>query len=361
MVAQEETQTDTDEFWQAVANRDPDAAFVYAVRSTGIYCRPSCPSRRPRRDRVLFFARATAAAQAGFRACRRCAPDRSSDPQVELVQAACRAIDEAVDGKVTLVDLGKRVGSSPYHLQRTFKRIMGISPRQYADSRRLERLRNRLHAGEPVTAAVYDAGYGSSSRVYERAGSQLGMPPAVYGRGGRGMRVRYATAACPLGRLLVAATERGICFVSLGDSDLELETVLWRQYGEAEIERDPGPLDQWVEAILRYLAGQEPHLDLPTDVRATAFQRRVWEELRAIPYGETRSYGEIARALGKPDAVRAVGHACAINPTAIVVPCHRVVRGDGNLAGYRWGIERKRMLLAAERAQGSEDESLSGA
>jgi AraC family transcriptional regulator of adaptative response/methylated-DNA-[protein]-cysteine methyltransferase len=336
--------------WRAVVMRDAEASFVYAVRSTGIYCRPTCPSRRPGRDQVSFYALPDAAERDGFRACYRCRPRDAVDAQVELVQHACRYIEERLEDGVTLAELGKSIGSSPYHLQRVFKQIMGISPRQYADSRRLRRLKEGLKGGDAVTVAVYDAGYGSSSRLYERAGTQLGMPPATYRRGGAGVRLRYATAACALGRLLVAATDRGICFVSLADSDDELETTLRAEYPAAEIARDDTDLEAWTGALVRHLAGQEPHLDLPLDVRATAFQRRVWQELQAIPYGETRTYAEIARSIGNPNAWRAVGHACATNPTSVVIPCHRATRTDGGLGGYRWGLERKSRMLAGERA-----------
>lgn len=351
--------TNPEELWQAVQSRDAgfDGAFVFAVRSTGIYCRPSCPARRPRREQVIFFSLPEAAKQAGFRACRRCHPEKANagDPQVELAQRVCRYIeahlDDSLEEPLTLAVLGAQMGVSQYHLQRVFKRIMGITPRQYAEACRLGQLKTRLKGGESVTSAMYNVGYGSSSRLYERAPAQLGMTPATYRRGGRGMHINYTVVNCPLGRLLVAATERGICAVSLGDSDATLEAVLLSEYPAAEIRRDSRVLDEWVDILLRHLSGQQPHLDLPLDIQATAFQWRVWEELRAIPYGRTRSYSEIARAMGRPTAVRAVARACATNPVALVIPCHRVVREDNAFGGYRWGLERKRALLAQESAR----------
>lgn len=335
--------------WQAVQNRDARATFVYAVRSTGIYCRPACPSRRPARDQVTYFPAPAAAEQAGFRPCKRCRPGEAHEAQVEFVRQACRAIEQHLEEGMTLAALGKLVGSSPSHLQRTFTRVMGISPRQYADACRLHRFKQGLKEGDPVTVAVYDAGYGSIGRLYERAGTQLGMPPGRYRRGGDGTFLRYAIAACPLGRLLVAATERGICFVSLGATDDELAAGLRGEFPLAAIEQDDEGLGEWITAIVHHLEGKEPHLELPLDVRATAFQRRVWEELQAIPYGETRTYADIARALGRPKAARAVGRACATNPTSVVVPCHRAVRVDGTLGGYRWGVERKQDMLTREK------------
>jgi AraC family transcriptional regulator of adaptative response/methylated-DNA-[protein]-cysteine methyltransferase len=249
---------------------------------------------------------------------------------------------------VTLARLGSRVGLSVYHLQRTFKRILGITPRQYADALRLGRWKTGLQNGQGITQALYDAGYGSSSRLYERAAGRLGMTPATYRRGGQGIRIDYTIVDCSLGRLLVAATERGICAVRLGDSDPELVRSLTNEYPNAEIQHARSRIEQWVNALLEHLDGEQPSLKLPVDVQATAFQWRVWEELRSIPCGATRSYGEIARMIGRPKAARAVARACATNPVAIVVPCHRVVREDGGLGGYRWGAKRKQALLKIE-------------
>jgi AraC family transcriptional regulator of adaptative response/methylated-DNA-[protein]-cysteine methyltransferase len=343
--------------WQAVLGRDArfDGAFVYAVRSTGIYCRPSCPSRRPRREHVVFFKLPRAAEGAGFRSCRRCRPSQvaSRDPRAARVERVCRYIDGHLETRLPLARLAAEAGLSPHHFQRTFKRLMGISPRQYAEARRLASFKTQVKKGETVTSAIYGAGYGSGSRLYERASSQLGMTPAAYRRGGRGMRLRYAVAESPLGRLLVAATERGIAAVSLGDSEAGLESALRSEYPEAEIVRDDSALARHLRDVLARLSGGAGH-ELPLDINATAFQWRVWQELLRIPAGSTRSYGEVARALGRPSAARAVARACASNPVALVIPCHRVVAGDGSLGGYRWGAERKRKLLEKERAAARE-------
>lgn len=338
--------------WDAVESRDPrsDDRFVFAVRSTGIYCRPSCPSRRPRRAQVVFYPAPEDAERAGFRACRRCRPQQSPrQPQAEWITRVCAHIGANLDGPLPLRTLAAEAGLSPHHFQRTFQRLMGITPRQYADALRLQRLKKRLRKGDNVTTALYEAGYGSSSRLYERSDSQLGMTPATYRRGGAGMRIGYTIVDCPLGRVLVAATPRGISAVYLGDSDKPLDAALREEYPRAEIHRDTNGLSSWVRALLQHLEGRQPQLDLPVDVQATAFQRRVWEALRSIPYGSTRSYSQIARALGRPTATRAVARACATNPVSVVIPCHRVVREDGGLGGYRWGLERKRTLLAQEK------------
>ncbi len=337
--------------WRAVLARDPrmDSSFVYAVRSTGIYCQPSCPSRRAGRDQVRFFPLPEAAEQEGYRPCRRCRPRRSpSGLQAELIERVCRQIGAHPDGPLTLAALAENSGVGPHHLLRTFQRAMGITPRQYADALRLRRLKKQLRKGDDVTTALYEAGYGSSSRLYERSDAQLGMTPATYRRGGRGMRIGYTIVNSPLGRLLVAATSRGICAVYLSDSDARIEAALTREYPRAEVRRETNGLRQWVRALVYHLNGHQPKLDLPLDLQATAFQRRVWQELRTIPYGKTRSYSEIARAIGRPRATRAVARACATNPVSVVIPCHRVVRQDGHLGGYRWGLERKRALIDRE-------------
>ncbi len=349
---------DTDEQrWRAVLDRDVrcDGAFVYAVRSTGVFCRPSCPSRKAGRAQVSFFAVPEAAVHAGFRPCKRCRPERAEtvDPRIATVRTVCRTIETRDEGVPTLDELGSAVGISPHHLQRLFKAMMGVSPRQYAEAIRLGRLKQSLRAGEPVTMALYGAGYGSSSRLYEKAPAHLGMTPASYAKGGRGARITYAIVAHPrlgsLGRLLVAATERGVCMVSFGDTEAFLQAELETEFPEAEIGRDDGALAEWVGAVLDLADSATPHADLPLDIRATAFQWRVWRELQAIPSGETRTYGEIAIALGQPGAARAVGRACATNPVSLVVPCHRAVGSDGKMHGYRWGVERKKALLERER------------
>jgi AraC family transcriptional regulator of adaptative response/methylated-DNA-[protein]-cysteine methyltransferase len=341
--------------WQALLRRDAgrDGSFVYAVRPGGVYCRPSCASPRPRREQVEFFPLPEAAQQAGFRPCPRCRPQeaRAADPRVEAVRALCRHIEANLEGPLTLEALGEQAGLSPCHLQRVFKRITSITPRQYADACRLGRLKARLRESKTVTTAMYEAGYGSSSRLYERAAAQLGMTPGAYRRGGRSMSLCYAVADCPLGRLLLAGTEQGISALYLGEDDGQLEATLAGEFPEAELRRDDGGLRPWLEELLEHLRGRRPHLQLPLDVQATAFQWRVWQELRKIPYGSTRTYQEIARAVGQPTAARAVARACATNPVSVVIPCHRVVRGDGSLGGYRWGLARKQKLLAGEQAR----------
>src|SRR5436190_14460079 len=336
--------------WQSVLARDrrADGTFVYAVRSTGVYCRPSCPSRRPRREVVTFFGDPDAAEQAGFRACRRCRPReaRAADPWIEKIRRACVYLAN-VEGHPSLTTLARRVGGSPYHLQRNFKRLVGVSPREYADAVRLRKVKSGLRRGEPVTGAMLDAGYGSSSRFYERAVPKLGMSPSAYRRGGAGMSISYAIVDSPLGRLLVGATSKGVCAVAMGASDAELERGIAREYPAASIAKDEGALARWTREIVAHLSGRRPRLDLPLDVQATSFQWQVWEALRAIPYGETRTYGEVAAAIGRPRAVRAVARACATNPVALAIPCHRVVPANGAGGGYRWGADRKKAILAS--------------
>jgi AraC family transcriptional regulator of adaptative response/methylated-DNA-[protein]-cysteine methyltransferase len=345
---------DEDIFWQAVQAKDArfDGLFVYAVRSTGIYCKPSCPSRLARRDKTSFFAACADAEACGFRACLRCRPrsTTNTDPSVEMALRVCRSIEARAGDSSTLEQLGAELGVSPYHVQRTFKSVIGVTPRRYAAACRLKRFKSKIKEGWDVTGAMYESGYGSSSRLYERASQELGMTPATYRRGGEGMNISYTIVDCSLGRLLVAATERGMCSVQFGDTDDKLAASLAAEYPKALIRRDGAQLDEPVEALLRHLDGSQPSLALPLDLQATTFQLRVWEELRRIPYGETRSYKEIADGIGQPTATRAVARACAANPVAIITPCHRVVRGDGSLSGYRWGVERKRALLEREGA-----------
>lgn len=339
--------------WRAVLERDrtADGLFVYAVHSTGVYCRPSCPSRRPRRERVTFFDAPVDARHAGFRACRRCAPDAAAaaDPWIEKVLRATVYLSN-VDGHPSLARLAARLGGSPYHLQRNFKRIVGVSPREYAEACRLNAVKRKLKKGADVTGAVVDAGYGSSSRFYERAATRLGMSPTMYRKGGAGLFITFAVVDSPLGRLLVAATDRGVCSVTMGESDAALERGLRREFAAATIEPDSGSLSKWTAAIVAHLEGKTPRLELPLDVQATAFQWQVWQALASIPYGETRTYKEVARAIGRPSAVRAVARACATNPVALAIPCHRVVPYGGGTGGYRWGTGRKKRLLERERA-----------
>ena len=335
--------------WQQVLARDArqDGRFVFAVRTTGVFCRPSCPSRRPRRDSVEFFNGPREAERAGYRACLRCKPTQVSE-QAQYVLRARQLLDNA-EGVVTLAQLSKRVGLSPFHLQRLFKRATGLSPREYQSARRMQQIKTQLRKGDDVTTALYDAGFGSPSRLYESANQQLGMTPGAYRRGGAGVTITFAIAPTSLGRMLVASTDRGLCAVRFGESAIELEHHLREEFHAATLHRDEGAMGRYVEPLLANLHGANITIDVPLDVRATAFQRKVWETLRQIPRGETRSYTDIARAIGDPQAVRAVARACASNPVALAVPCHRVVRSDGNLAGYRWGVERKRKLLEAER------------
>jgi AraC family transcriptional regulator of adaptative response/methylated-DNA-[protein]-cysteine methyltransferase len=300
---------------------------------------------------MRFFTLPEAAERAGFRACLRCRPrDTPRSAHSEMIRRVCREIEaeENTERPADLRRLSASVGISAQHLQRTFHKTMGITPRQYADAIRVARLKSKLRKGTDVTTSLYETGYGSPSRLYEKSDSQLGMTPATYRRGGRGMQISYTIAECALGRVLVAATHRGVSAVYLGDKDEPLAAALRKEYPQADINRSPEKHSQWVRAIVQHLAGALPQLDVPTDVAATAFQRRVWEALRAIPFGTTRTYSEVAKSLGRPTATRAVARACATNPTSIVVPCHRVIRRDGSLGGYRWGLHRKQLLLAQE-------------
>ena len=345
--------------WDAVMRRDraADGTFVYAVTSTGVFCRPSCPSRRPRRDRVKFFTTTGGAEQAGFRPCRRCHP---TDPAAgrsiaDAIARASRYLDEHASDTVSLNALARIVHVSPSHLQRQFKRALGVSPREYQAACRARLFRAELRAGRDVTGATYEAGYGSPSRVYESSPTGRGMAPATYRRGGGGVTVSFSTTRCSLGWLLVAATETGVCAVKLGDDPASLEADLRRELPLATIDSDRHVRREWVEAIARTLRGSTGDLDLPLDVRGTAFQWRVWRAMQRIPTGQTRSYSDVARAIGRPTAVRAVARACATNPVCLVVPCHRVVARDGRVGGYRWGADRKAKLLARETEAGREE------
>jgi AraC family transcriptional regulator of adaptative response/methylated-DNA-[protein]-cysteine methyltransferase len=337
--------------WRAVAARDcrADGDFVFAVRTTGIYCRPSCPARRPRRSRVLFFATPEAAEAGGFRACRRCHPRAAEPPRAAWLRRLCRTIEASPGRPPSLARLAAAAGVGPHHLQRAFKRAVGLSPRQYAEALRTGRLRRALRRGRAVEDAALEAGYGSASGAHAHATRALGMTPGTYRRGGEGMDLAYTIVDSPLGRLLVAATDKGVSAVYLADDDRRLERELREEYPGAIVRRDDGTLAARVRPILAHLAGRASRLDLPLDVKATAFQWRVWQELRRIPSGQTRTYGDVARAIGRPTATRAVARACATNPVSIVVPCHRVVGKDGRLTGYRWGLDRKKRLLQVER------------
>lgn len=347
--------------WKALAARDSaaDGTFVYGVTSTGIYCRPTCPSRRPRADRVRFFDSGAAARQAGFRPCKRCKPDQVDVgvPGMDAIRRVSAYLAAHADQPVTLAALGRVASMSPHHLQRRFKALVGVSPRQFQAACREDRLRASLRRGSDVTTAIYEAGYGSPSRVYE-SGAARGMRPSAYRKHGAGMQIAYSVVASPFGRLLVGTTAKGVCAVKLGASDEALARALREEYHAAEIHEGEPARAEWVRAIVEHLEGGAPALDLPIDVQATAFQWKVWRALQAIPYGETRPYAEVARAIGKPRAVRAVARACATNPVAVVVPCHRVVATGGGLGGYRWGVERKRQLLAREQEGGDRREEV---
>jgi AraC family transcriptional regulator of adaptative response/methylated-DNA-[protein]-cysteine methyltransferase len=348
---------DAGDAWAAVVGRDRrfDGRFVYAVRTTGIYCRPSCPSRRPAAANVVFFDDPTGAERAGFRACKRCRPRAGGEigSTAAAVRRAAAFIDAHADERITLSRLAREAGMSPFHLQRVFRRELGVTPREYQQARRLDRLRSQLRRGETVSRATYDAGFGSPSRVYEQAGARLGMTPAAYRGGGHGIRIRFAILPSPLGQLLVAATQSGVCAVRLGDGDAQLERRLRAEFPRAIIEPDAdGSLAAVAAKVLGHVRGDGPAHDLPLDVRGTAFQQQVWRALLAIPYGETRSYAQVATAIGQPNATRAVARACATNPVAVVIPCHRVIRSDGSLGGYAGGVERKERLLAIEASGG---------
>jgi AraC family transcriptional regulator of adaptative response/methylated-DNA-[protein]-cysteine methyltransferase len=328
-----------------------DALFVYAVRTTGIYCRPSCPSRRPLRSSVEFFASGEEARAAGYRACKRCRPE-GEHPQQKLIAAACNYIDHHLDTTITLDALGKLLNLSPFHAQRLFRKALGVTPRQYQQSRRMERFRGGLRSQPSVTDAIYEAGFSSGSRVYENTAADLGMTPTEYRRNAQGLRIRFGIAESPLGKVLVAATETGVCAIAFGSLESELEDDLRTRFALAEITRDDAGVGTALRHVLSRLGEHPLAADLPLDIRATAFQKRVWTALQAIPRGETRSYAELAAEIGQPTAVRAVARACASNPVAVVIPCHRVIGSDGKLTGYRWGVERKKKLLEFERGAG---------
>lgn len=340
--------------WQAVANRElaDGDFFVYAVKTTGIYCIPTCPSRRPSRENVTFFLDTLSAQAAGYRACKRCNPDGAEveNPQRELMIEICHYIDES-ESVPTLNELSAVFHLSPAHLQRTFKRYIGVSPYQYADAQRQRKLRAAIDTHATITDASFDAGYNSTSRLYEQAVEILGTTPIHYRNGGEELTVHYSITNCQLGWLLVAATDRGVCKVSLGDDADTLRQELRSEYRNADLNYDETALGGWVAIIVEYQEGQRTAIDVPLDIQATSFQRQVWEALRHVPYGETVSYQDIADAIGMPTGARAVANSIGKNPVAMVIPCHRVVRSDGGLSGYRWGPDRKAFLLAMERGE----------
>ena len=340
-------------FWRATLARDSraDGSFVLAVRSTHIYCRPSCPARRPLRRNVTFFRTREEAEKQGYRACLRCRPNEISGA-VALVQRAAGHLAESSGESVRLGSLARTLGTTQATLRRAFLQVTGLKPRELAEALRIKRFKAMLRAGKGIADALYETGYGSSSRVYERSNAQLGMTPATYRKGGQGMKIGYTIAKSPLGKVLVAATERGVSAVYLGDAENTMTAELREEYPRAEIAPATDSFQRWVREIVQRIEGKPARLELPLDLQATAFQRRVWQELQRIPRGKTRTYSEVARSLGQPKAVRAVARACATNPVSIVVPCHRVIREGGALAGYRWGLSRKQQLLEQERAAG---------
>jgi len=346
----EMTSGNANQRWSMVLARDvrADGDFVYAVKSTGVFCRPTCPSRRPKRENIEFFDLPSPAQQAGYRACRRCAP-LERNPQMQKVEAACRYIDENLDVTLSLTAISRHVAISPFHFQRMFKRALGISPREYQQARRTGKFRQALRSDSSVTEAIYEAGFSSSSRVYENIPAQLGMTPSAYRRGGEGVEIDYTMVSTEMGKLLVATTERGVCSVRFGESEAAMVRELKSDFNAAKIHRDDKKLEAVAAQIKQSLSSPSATLNIPLDLRGTAFQQMVWKELRRIPRGETRSYADVAKTIGRPKAVRAVASACASNPVALVVPCHRVVQKSGSLAGYRWGVKRKAALLEKER------------
>ncbi len=349
---------DIDKCWAAVEGRDAgaDGSFFYGVRTTGVYCRPGCPSRLPLRKNTAFFETIGEAEAAGLRACKRCRPTDASTASrhVAAIEKAC-ALLRTSETMPTLAQLADAAAISRFHFHRVFKQITGATPRDYARTHRLGRLAQRLDAGEKVTQAIYAAGFGSSSRAYEAAPAALGMTPAARRRGGDGETVRFVTVATPLGWALVAATTRGVCMTALGDDRDDLAAMVRQRFPAASVVAEDRGLKDWAERVVRVITDPGQALDLPLDIRGTAFQARVWRALQKIPLGHTASYSEIARSLGQPTAVRAVAQACAANNLALLVPCHRVIREDGDLAGYRWGVERKRALLEREREAAAAD------
>jgi AraC family transcriptional regulator of adaptative response/methylated-DNA-[protein]-cysteine methyltransferase len=340
-------------YWRASLARDyrADGTFVLAVRSTRIYCRPSCPARRPLRRNVVFFRTRQEAEKQGYRPCLRCRPDEIAG-SVALVQRAVQQLATSTEEGLRLGALAGKLGTTQATLRRAVQQVTGLKPRELAEALRVKRFKSLLRAGKSITDALYETGYGSSSRVYERSNAQLGMTPATYRKGGKDMKIGYTIAKSPLGKVLVAATERGVSAVYLGDAENALVSELREEYPRAEIAPAPDSYQHWVKEIVLRIEGQQPRMELPLDLQATAFQRRVWQELQRIPRGRTRTYSQVARSLGQPKAVRAVARACATNPVSIVVPCHRVIREDGELAGYRWGLSRKEQLLKQEQSAG---------
>ena len=344
-----------DRFWQAIEQRDRsfDGTFFYGVLTTGVFCRPSCASRLPLRKNVRFYTTPLEAERDGLRPCKRCKPLATEDAAAAHIREVCRQMEAHPDQPMDLAEIAARTGLSRFHAQRTFRAVTGITPKQYLEACRMKKLKRSLRESEDVAAAIYDAGFGSSSRVYERADTRLGMTPGEYRKGGAGTTITFATAESPVGLMMIGATDRGLCFLQFGESEVGLLEELRREYPSAAIQPiarpHPAEFTRWIEALNQHLRGSRPSLDLPLDIRATAFQMKVWSYLQTIPYGEVQSYSEVAAGIGKPSAVRAVARACATNRIAIAIPCHRVIRGTGELGGYRWGLARKRTLIDLER------------
>src|SRR5882672_539757 len=343
--------TVSDPRWAAVVTRDADAdgRFFYSVKTTGVYCRPSCAARIARPENVAFHATAADAERAGFRPCKRCKPGQPSRAQqnAAVVADLCRFI-ESVETPPALDVLARRAGLSTFHVHRIFKEVTGVTPRDYAAAHRAKRVRSELESDASVTDAIFGAGYNSSSRFYEKSGEMLGMTPTTYRSGGANTEIRFAIGECSLGSILVARSDRGICAISLGDDPDELARQLQDRFPQAKLIGDDAQFAQLVARVVGFVEAPGVGLDLPLDVRGTAFQQRVWQALREIPAGSTASYADVAARIGEPKAVRAVAQACGANPIAVAIPCHRVVRQDGHLSGYRWGVQRKRALLERE-------------
>lgn len=348
------TNENEDLYWDALVERNArfDGVFFYGVETTGIYCRPTCKSRRPQRQNVRFFLSTTEAEDAGFRPCKRCTPhDESTDhDRHAVILKACSTIDQAARPPA-LRTLADAAGLSPFYFQRLFKRIVGITPRQYFDEKRVGRMRDNLRQGQTITEAIYDSGFGSNSRFYSQAAEMLGMPPSVYKRGAKDQHIRYSIAQSHLGWVLVAATQRGVCAIEFGESRAALEKRLTLRFPSAVIEEEDTQTSGWIAEVVAFLDTPSKEMDLPLDIQGTAFQRQVWQALKSIPYGSTASYAEIAVKIGRPAAVRAVAQACAANKIALAIPCHRAIRSDGSLGGYRWGAERKKKILELEQGK----------
>jgi len=349
------TEVNEDQLWDAVERRDRsrDGEFYFGVVTTGIFCRPSCPGRHPLRQNVRFYGTAQEAERNGLRACKRCRPlESEAVGPATRIQELCRYIEMHPDESPDLAELAARAGLSRFHLQRSFKAAVGLTPKQYVDACRLRKLKVSLRESRDVAGAVYDAGYVSSSRVYERADTRLGMTPNQYRKEGRGVTITHVTVESPVGLMMIGATDRGLCSIQFGDSEAELLEMLRKEYPAATLEPmatpHPAEFRKWMDALVSHLAGTQPRLELPLDIQATEFQMRVWNYLQSIPYGEVQSYGEVAAGIGQPSATRAVARACATNRVAIAIPCHRVIRGSGEMGGYRWGVAGRGALIDRE-------------